>query len=89
MLDFGSNLTSLGMMVATNQLPLKEKFVYKEKYQKRIIKKGGRKTFSTAFFHAITYDDKPLNANIASQRMKCIKNASLMHSIHLYFLQIL
>jgi hypothetical protein len=49
MLDFGSNLTSLGMMVATNQLPLKEKFVYKEKYQKRIIKKGGRKVFRPPF----------------------------------------
>jgi len=56
-------------MVKTNLLYHKEKFVCKEKYQERIIKKAVEMSFSTAFFHAKTYDDKPLNANIASLRM--------------------
>jgi hypothetical protein len=59
-------------MVKTNQLYHKEKFVYKEKYQERIIKKGGRNEFFDRLFYAKTYDDKPLNANIASLRMKYI-----------------
>ena len=73
-------------MVKTNLLYHKEKFVCKEKYQERIIKKAVEMSFSTAFFYAKTYDDKPLNANIASLRMKYILKNN--HSVHLYFLQV-
>lgn len=48
--NFGSDLTSLGMMVKTNLLYHKEKFVCKEKYQERIIKKGGRNEFFDRLF---------------------------------------